>query len=97
MPERLTISPTGFSPLFSDSTMRPSGAIGERLESASSTTLVNPASAVPDVELRFLILFAAILLRQRVEAMAREIERYSAERVKTQESHSAQIPHELHP
>lgn len=36
-----------------------------------------------------------LLSPERVEAMAREMQRYYAERVKTQESRSAQIPHEL--
>jgi hypothetical protein len=36
-----------------------------------------------------------LLSPERVDAMAREMQRYYAERVKTQESRSAQIPHEL--
>jgi site-specific DNA recombinase len=36
-----------------------------------------------------------LLSPERVEAMAREMQRYYAERAKTQESRSAQIPHEL--
>jgi site-specific DNA recombinase len=36
-----------------------------------------------------------LLSPERVEAMAREMQRYYAERVKTQESRSAEIPHEL--